>query len=282
VELGEHVEDEPDSGARLRLGVLFGAVVSATTAAFLGRLVARVKAVPVEQETRSGDERGRLIEEVGHDLRVPLTSIRSNIDMLRTDEDRLSEEDRAQVLHDVSSELEHLMELTDELIGLAKGSPSEPAQAVDMHALVSRSADRFSRRSGRAVRICGETWVVQGRPRALERAVNNLLENAAKFSPSSTPIEVTARQGRLTVRDHGKGIPEGEGSRIFERFYRSQTTSAQPGSGLGLAIVDRIVRLHGGRTMVGNCAAAGAIVGFEIPVSTMDEARARGNRHFDV
>jgi two-component system, OmpR family, sensor histidine kinase MprB len=282
VELGERVEQGTDNGARMRLDFLVGAVVSAATAAFLGRLLARVGAKPVEQQARCGDGRERLMEEAGHDLRVPLTSIRSNIDILRADEDRLSDEDRAQVLTDVSCELEHLVELTDELIGLANRSPSEAVQAVDMHALVSRSAERFSRRTGRAVHICSDTWVVRGRRRALERAVNNLLENAAKFSPCGTPIEVTARQGRLTVRDHGRGIPEGEGGRIFERFYRSQTTSAQPGSGLGLAIVDRIVRLHGGRTMVGNCAAAGAVVGFEIPAAQMDEAHARGNGHFDV
>jgi two-component system, OmpR family, sensor histidine kinase MprB len=279
VELGELVE-KGNKGSRPRLGVLVGALASAATAAFLGRFVAGRGTMPLEQETRGADERERLIEEARHDLRVPLTSLRSNIDILRADEDRLSGEDRAQVLNDVSCELEHLVELTDELIGLANGSPCEPEEAVDMHALVSRSAERFSRRTGRAVRICSETWVVQGRRRALERVVNNLLENAAKFSPSSTPIEVTARQGRLTVRDHGRGIPEGEGERIFERFYRSQTTSAQPGSGLGLAIVDRIVRLHGGRTMVSNCAAAGAIVGFEIPAAATHDAHAGRNRHF--
>ena len=101
--------------------------------------------------------------------------------------------------------------------------------------------------------------------RGLDRAISNLLNNACKFSPSGSPIEVALKDGRVTVRDHGPGIDVGDLPHVFQRFYRATAARTQPGSGLGLAIVDQVVRSHGGTAFAENHPGGGAIVGFSLP-----------------
>ena len=101
----------------------------------------------------------------------------------------------------------------------------------------------------------------------LERAISNLVDNAVKYSPAGTPIEVTVGPGRVEVRDHGPGIAPEDQPYVFERFYRSTAARTEPGSGLGLAIVEQIVARHGGRAWASNSPEGGAVVGFQLPVT---------------
>ena len=80
----------------------------------------------------------------------------------------------------------------------------------------------------------------------LERAVSNLLDNAAKWSPPGSIVEVTVADGAVVVRDHGPGIEEGDLPHVFDRFYRAPAARGLPGSGLGLAIVKQVADRHGG------------------------------------
>ncbi|HEY5578767.1 MAG TPA: sensor histidine kinase, partial [Acidimicrobiia bacterium] len=89
--------------------------------------------------------------------------------------------------------------------------------------------------------------------------------NADKWSPDDKPIEVRVRDGRVTVRDHGPGIPEEDRPYVFERFYRSAEARTTPGSGLGLAIVRQIVEAHGGRAWIEPAPEGGTVAAFEIP-----------------
>jgi two-component system sensor histidine kinase MprB len=90
-------------------------------------------------------------------------------------------------------------------------------------------------------------WYVRAEPASLERALVNLLDNAVKFSPEGGTVRVRlAADGKLTVRDHGPGIPAAELPHVFERFWRSPTARSLPGSGLGLSIVARTVQQAGG------------------------------------
>jgi two-component system sensor histidine kinase MprB len=84
----------------------------------------------------------------------------------------------------------------------------------------------------------------------LERAVQNLVDNACKWNPVGEPIEITVEPGRLSVRDHGPGVPPAERELIFDRFYRTEAARALPGSGLGLAIVRQAVEAHHGSVTV--------------------------------
>ena len=91
-----------------------------------------------------------------------------------------------------------------------------------------------------------EQCAVSADPGRLKTAVRNVLDNAAKFSPPGSPIEVRLQAGELTVRDHGTGIPPGDLPHVFDRFYRAASARSVPGSGLGLAIVRQVAEGHGG------------------------------------
>ena len=148
----------------------------------------------------------RLVEDASHELRTPLTSLRTNLDTLRRHAD-LSPEVRERVLSSLDAELKQLGTLTTELVRSTMIARTEEAdELVDLDALVQRAASIVGSRSNRDVEVEATPSTVVARPYALMRAVVNMLDNAAKFSPASTPIEVTTSRGQVTVRDHGSGI----------------------------------------------------------------------------
>ena len=102
------------------------------------------------------------------------------------------------------------------------------------------------------------------RPMQFERAVSNLVDNALKFSPTSTPVDVFVRGTRIEVHDSGPGIAPEDRAFVFDRFYRAAATRSLPGSGLGLAIVKQFADIHGARTLVGASGTGGAMVGLEL------------------
>jgi len=105
----------------------------------------------------------------------------------------------------------------------------------------------------------------------IEQVFINLLENAVKYTPSGTPIEITATAVdgavRVDVADHGPGLPAGEEARIFEKFYRVPAATATGGVGLGLTIVRGIITAHGGRIWAENRPGGGALFRFTLPLS---------------
>ena len=121
------------------------------------------------------------------------------------------------------------------------------------------------RRAGRAIVVDADDGVVLGQRQALERAIGNLLENAAKFDAGNDePLEVVARDGTVTVSERGPGIPAEDSVRVFDRFHRADAARSLPGSGLGLAIVHDVARIHGGMAFVRQRAGGGAVVGFTV------------------
>jgi two-component system sensor histidine kinase MprB len=213
---------------------------------------------------RSRDQQQQLIQDAGHELRTPLTSMRTNVSLLKRG-DRMSKEATQHTIDDLESELGELTTLFNELVELATDSrDEEPQQDVSLERIVQRAAPRLQRRTGRTVLVDSDGGIVTGRPLALERAVRNLLDNAAKFDPTGYPIEVTIRAGRVEVRDRGPGISAIDIPHVFDRFYRSDLARNQPGSGLGLAIVSDIAAAHGGKAFAYNHPEGGAVVGFEV------------------
>jgi two-component system sensor histidine kinase MprB len=97
-------------------------------------------------------------------------------------------------------------------------------------------------------------------PASLERAIANLLDNAAKWSPPGRPVVVRLDRGELTVRDHGPGIAEADRPHVFERFYRATSARSMPGSGLGLAIVRQVAEAHGGTVAVEDAPGGGTLM----------------------
>ena len=107
--------------------------------------------------------------------------------------------------------------------------------------------------------------VVNVRVSAIDRAVHNLLDNASKFSPAETPIEVDVRGGVIEVRDRGVGVAPDERALVFDRFYRAPAARSRPGSGLGLAIVRQIAELHGGTVELVDHEGGGTIARLTLP-----------------
>jgi two-component system sensor histidine kinase MprB len=232
-----------------------------------GRLAAAFTTM-LERLAASRAQQQQLVQDASHELRTPLTSLRTNVEVLRRHPE-LGAEARQPILADLDAEARELADLVDELVELATDRRDDEAtQEVDLGALAERVAARARRRTGRVVAVeRAGAAVVSGQPQALERAVANLVDNAAKFSPDGTPIEIVVTGGRVEVRDHGSGIPDADRARVFDRFYRAATARAQPGSGLGLAIVRQVAERHHGRVFAGGPPGGGAVVGFEVPAA---------------
>ena len=145
---------------------------------------------------------------------------------------------------------------------------AEMEEQVNLGDLARAVAARTQRRAERVVTVDDTTAVdIDGRPRQLERAISNLVDNAVKYSPPSSPIEIIVDGATVSVLDRGRGIADNDFERIFDRFYRAVDVRSEPGSGLGLAIVEEIVRSHGGRVFARKRDGGGAEVGFSIPRS---------------
>jgi two-component system sensor histidine kinase MprB len=211
------------------------------------------------------DDQERLVQDAAHELRTPLTSLRTNASVLRRFEE-LAPPARARLLDDVDGETRELTHLVDELVEMAtRQHDGEEAKPVELAAVAERAAVRVRRRSGRTITIDADGTTVLGRGQGLERAVSNLLENAAKFDAAGTaPIDLVIRGRRVEVLDRGPGIGPQDAERVFDRFYRADAARSLPGSGLGLAIVREVARSHGGEVFTAPRSGGGAVVGFTL------------------
>jgi two-component system sensor histidine kinase MprB len=202
----------------------------------------------------------QLVADASHELRTPVTALRTNIEVLLAGGE-LPDDDRRRLLEDVRAETEELSALITDVIELARGDePLSGVEEVQLDALVGEAVHRASRRRPSATFAAElEPTVVEGLPDRLGRAVDNLLDNAAKYSPDNTTIEIALRDGALTVRDHGPGIPAADRPHVFYRFYRGSGARGRPGSGLGLAIVRQVAETHGGTITVTEAPGGGSI-----------------------
>jgi two-component system sensor histidine kinase MprB len=209
----------------------------------------------------------RLVTDASHELRTPLTSLRTNIEFMSRAE-KLSNEEKSQITDDILFELDELTDLVSELVDLATDRHQmEAPSVVDFSDIVKRVVERHMRRSDCFFVVDTELCKIKVEPSLAERAVSNLISNAVKWSPSAGIVEVTVRDGSLTVRDHGPGIAEEETELIFERFYRSASSPSAEGSGLGLSIVRHIAESFGGSTQVVEHQGDGAAIALSFPLS---------------
>ena len=213
----------------------------------LSRLAATFNGM-LESLDEAARRQRRLVQDASHELRTPLTSLRTNIELLATRGDELPPDEREHLLHDVVEQLGEMTLLIGELTELARGEDQDPAHEELRLDLVAQEAIRRTTRNHPEVPIVAELdpTTIVGVPANLERAIGNLLDNAAKWSPSGKPVVVRLANGELTVRDRGPGIADSDLPHIFERFYRATSARGMPGSGLGLAIVRQVAEAHGG------------------------------------
>lgn len=218
--------------------------------------------------TESRERQARLVADAGHELRTPLTSLRTNVELLMASMQpgapRLPETEMADLRTDVIAQIEELSTLVGDLVDLTREDAGGVVhEAVDMSEVIDRSLERARRRRNDVqfdVDVIG--WEVFGDAAGLSRAVVNLLDNAAKWSPSGGHVGVRLHQldaahAEFVVSDQGPGIPPQERGLVFERFYRSASARAMPGSGLGLAIVKQVVVKHGGMIRIADTVPGG-------------------------
>jgi two-component system sensor histidine kinase MprB len=220
----------------------------------------------LEALERSLGAQRQLVADASHELRTPLTSLRTNVEVLAEGE-RLEPDERERLLADVVAQLEELTALVGDLVDLAREEEQpEAPEDVRFDQLVEGAVARARRHWPElGFRAEIEPSLVHADPSRLDRAVSNLLANAAQWSPAGGAVEVELSGSELRVRDHGPGFAADELEHVFDRFYRSPAARGRPGSGLGLAIVRQVAETHGGSVSAVNAPGGGALVQLRLP-----------------
>lgn len=230
----------------------------------------------------STEKQRDLVADAGHELKTPLTSLRTNIELLvmasRAENPALSEQDRADLERDVIAQINEMSTLIGDLVDLARedSMPLTTAE-VDLEEVFADSLERVERRRPDVhFDVHLVPWVVVGDEFSLSRAIRNLLDNATKWSPQGGTVRVwmqpisnansdTPTAVEIRIADSGPGIPEEDRAKVFERFYRSIQSRSMPGSGLGLAIVKQVILRHNGAIIADASDDGGALMRVVLP-----------------
>jgi two-component system, OmpR family, sensor histidine kinase MprB len=260
-EAARHIAETEDLGRRIEV----------TSHDEVGELAARFNAMLDTLEGSIAAQR-QLVADASHELRTPVTSLRTNVEVLA--EAELDAAERARVIADVEAQAEELSALVADLIELARGDQATPAREdVRLDTLVAEAIDR-ARRHAPAVEFDAqlEPAVVDGMPDRLARAINNLLDNAARHGDR---VEIRTGPDGVHVRDNGPGIDPADLPHIFDRFYRGAADRGRSGTGLGLAIVRQVAEQHGGSVVAANAPGGGASFELQLPAGVVEPANTR-------
>jgi two-component system, OmpR family, sensor histidine kinase KdpD len=245
----------PDAAAQTRLFDALAAIFD--IADERERLVAR--AAEAESAQRADVAKTAVLHAISHDLRSPLTAITTAASGL--DDDRVTGEDRTELVAVLRHESDRLAHLVDDLLDLSRvqaGAVNPRVDWVDVHEVVGRAASQVHA-APVAIELPADLPLVRADESQMERVFLNLLDNAARFSPPGRPVRVTGGSGGgnviVRVTDEGPGVPLGQSDAVFEPFYRGRRSTTAtvgrdgggPGAGLGLAICRGFVEANGGR-----------------------------------
>ncbi len=220
--------------------------------------------------------RSALLSAVSHDLRTPLASMTGSACVLLEHPGDLGDPERRELLETIREESERLGRLVGDLLDLTRlgsGSLRARKEWYPLEDVISSALGRLeSRLEGREIRVemPPDVLLAPIDPILLEQVFLNLIENAVKYSPPGSPLEIRAAAGdgevAVEVGDRGPGLPPGEEERVFERFYRVADGRRAEGAGLGLAVCQAILKAHGGRIAAGNRPGGGAVFRFTLPL----------------
>ena len=231
----------------------------------LGRLAVAFNTM-LDALAKSVSAQRQLVADASHELRTPLASARTNLELIELHDD-LSADERRRIVAEALVELREMTHLIEELVELARGDVHVPRkQLTRLDHLTEEAIATAARRSATTFRTELDPTLVDAAPAVLGRAISNLLDNAVKWSPEGAPVEVTVKDGTVTVRDHGPGIAADDLPYVFDRFYRAAGARKLPGSGLGLAIVRQVAEAHGGTVSAEPAAGGGSVFTLRLPV----------------
>jgi two-component system OmpR family sensor kinase len=215
----------------------------------------------------------QFLADASHELRTPLTSIQGFAELFRVSGDD-AKVDLPTILRRIEEESARMKVLVEELLLLARLDQPRAAERepVDLAVLAADAcSDVVATSPDRAVTLqAPEPVVIAGDEGHLRQAILNLLTNAVRHTPASTPIEVTAAlsdgSALVTVRDHGPGLDPDALAHAFDRFWQADKARVGTGAGLGLAIVASIAGEHGGQAVAANAPDGGAIFSLRLPI----------------
>jgi two-component system sensor histidine kinase KdpD len=254
--------------------VRFLEVFANQTALAIERINSQRAAEVARDQMQAEKMRSSLLSAVSHDLRTPLASITGAASALRSAGDRLGPQTRDELLDSIADEAERLSRLVSNLLDMTRleSGPELRRDQYPLEEIVGAALHRFERQLEHrqvTTHIPEDLPMVYADDVLLGQVLVNLFENAIKYSPEGTPVEVSAEAINnmiiLEVRDRGPGIPAGEEQQIFEKFYRGNPNESR-GAGLGLAICRAIVEAHQGSIAAYNRAGGGAVFRIDLPV----------------
>ncbi len=230
----------------------------------------------VSREREIDSMKTEFITTAAHELRTPLTSIQGFSEIL-LDRPDLENGQRRSILVIIHEQAESLTRIVNDLLDLARiesgaGFVLQKAPC-DLSQLIEQATSQLSWSSDRhlfEVSLTSMDSVVCGDGVKLRQVVENILSNAVKYSPQGGPVRVTGQRHdsdlQVSIADQGIGMSEDQRLRIFDKFYRADTSnSAIEGVGLGMNIVQEIIKAHGGRIWVESCYGEGTVVHFTLP-----------------
>jgi two-component system sensor histidine kinase KdpD len=238
----------------------------------------REEATEAEVLRRTDALRAALLNAVSHDLRTPLATIMASAGSLRQQDVAWTEQERQDFAQAIEEEADHLNHLVGNLLDLSRiegGSLRPNMSWQELETVVDDVVDRLkpvTRRHHLRVEVAQDLPPMWFDPVEIGEVIYNLVENAAKYSPPETQIDILVRTGgseaSISVEDRGPGVPPAAIPHLFDPFYRVTDRNPRPrGLGLGLAIVKGLVEAHGGRVWVENRADGGARFVFTLPLS---------------
>jgi two-component system osmolarity sensor histidine kinase EnvZ len=196
-----------------------------------------------EALARLDAERRLLLAGVSHDLRTPLARLRLAVEML-------PEEQAQNLKNGMIQDITDMDDIIHQFLDFVRGIEGEPTQMVDINTLLKSLAERHTRAGHNLVLKLSRTHLVPLRPLAMQRLLDNLVDNAFAYGKGTVTVrtEITADAIVVSVLDNGPGIPLAQMTRLLRPFERLDTARGnEGGSGLGLAIADRIAKLHKGQ-----------------------------------
>ena len=198
----------------------------------------------------SREQQHRLVTDASHELRTPITSLRTNLEYMQRNSS-IEEDERRLILDDVLFELDELTGLVTELVDLATDQHHMgEAECIELDELVDAVVQRHRRRTSYNIVYTATSSQIIAAPALVERAVSNMVDNALKWNPPDSSVQVRVENGSVIVSDNGPGIPVEEHEQVFERFYRTEGARSLPGSGLGLSIVRHVAESFGGQARI--------------------------------
>ncbi|MER3461381.1 MAG: sensor histidine kinase KdpD, partial [candidate division GAL15 bacterium] len=230
-----------------------------------------------------------LLDSISHDLRTPLATIIGALSALTATEHGPSDPRRRELLETAREEAERLNRLVGNLLDITRLQAGHPQlilnwcdlQDVVSHALAQMAP--FLKDRPVHVHLDPDLPLVRADHGLLAQVLVNLLDNAVKYSPPGSPVDITVRKAngevRVEVADRGYGIPAPHRERVFEKFYRVEQPGSPAGTGLGLAICKAAVEAHGGSIRLEPRPGGGTVVTVILPATPQQEVREADGGH---